>query len=168
MDYKLKRLNRLSCIVILIILIMAGFSFTPMAFAIVPEVQDVVVWSKDGDTILNVTVYHDPDLPPSHYADFVEVDIGGNIQTFPISQQNGTTFVVQCNLGSIEGTPLATVKAHCTIHDYSPSSDPIEIPEFSLLSFLLALSIITIVVFVVFRKMKPNSCMQTRQKLSEP
>jgi len=40
-----------------------------------------------------------------------------DIRGFPVSSQNDTTFVVQCNLGPIEGTPPAKARANCTQDD---------------------------------------------------
>jgi len=127
---------------------------TPVS-AIVPEVQNVVVWNSGGDTILNVTVYHDPQTT-IHHVDAIEVDISGDIQSFPVGVQPTTTFIIPCNLGPIEGTPSARVRAHCTVDGYNSWSEPFQVPEFSLPVLLLTLVLITSLAIFVLRKTKSN------------
>lgn len=148
----MKKTNKLSYILFLIISVLLYLSFAKPVFAIVPQVTDVVVWNSGGDTILNVTVYHSP-VTPSHYVDVIEVDVDGNIQSFPVEQPT-TTFTTPCNLGPIEGTPSARARAHCTVDGWSSWSEPIQIPEFSLSVLLLTLTLVTLFAVSVFRKIK--------------
>ncbi len=152
MKNSLSRLNKFSYILILGISILLVVSFATPVFAIVPQVTDVVVWNSGGDTILNVTVYHTP-VTPSHHVDEIEVDVEGNIQSFPV-EQSTTTFTTPCNLGPIEGTPSAIVRAHCIVDDWSSWSDPIEVPEFSLPALLLALIIVTSLAVFALHKIR--------------
>jgi hypothetical protein len=117
--------------------------------AIIPQVQDVTVWNSGGETILNITVYHTP-LTSLHHVDKVEVDVEGNITSFPVDQPS-TTFIVQTNLGQITGTPSTRVRAHCTIDGWSPWSETFQVPEFSSL-ILLSIFIIATVVVVIYGK----------------
>lgn len=97
--------------------------------AIVPQVQDVIVWNSGGETILNVTVYHTP-VSSLHHVDRIEADVEGSVTSFPVDQSS-TTFIAQINLGQITGTPSAIIRAHCTIDGWSSWSETFQIPELS-------------------------------------
>ena len=103
------------------------FSVAPVK-AIVPQIQDVIVWNSGGETILNITVYHTP-VTSLHHVDGVEVDVEGSVTNFP-ADQSSTTFIIQTNLGQITGTPSTTVRVHCTIDGWSSWSETFQIPEF--------------------------------------
>jgi len=149
------RLNKLSYTMILIISVFLCVSFVTPVFAIVPQVTDVVVWNSGGDTILNVTVFHDPETS-LHHVDMIEVDVSGNIQSFPVEVQPTTTFTIPCNLGPIEGTPSARVRAHCTVDGWNSWSELLQIPEFSLPVLLLTLILIASLAFFALRKIKSD------------
>ncbi len=124
------------------------------ASAIVPEVRKLVVWSSGSDTVLNVTVYHTPAEDSFHYVYMIQVDISGDVRNFPISVPSTTEFTIPCNLGPIEGTPLATVRAICTFDGSSAWTAPIQVPEFSLLSLLLTLFLASTIAAFTPRKAK--------------
>ena len=151
----MSRTNKPSYILILVISVLLCLSFATPVFAIVPQVTDVIVWNSGGDTILNVTVYHTPETS-LHHVNEIKVDVEGNIQTFPVEVQPTETFTIPCNLGPIEGTPSATVRAHCTVDGWSEVYGPIEIPEFSLPVLLLTLTLVTLLVVFVFRKIRSD------------
>ena len=98
--------------------------------AIVPEIQEVVFWSSGDDVMVNVTFYHTP-VTAFHYVDQIEVDIGGIISSYDISQSSVTS-TVQINLGEISGNPDSRVRVHCTIDGWSGWSSQQTIPELSL------------------------------------
>ncbi len=133
------------------------------ASAIVPEVRDLVVWSTGSDTVLNVTVFHTPAGDSFHYVYMIQVDISGDVRNFPISVQSTIEFTIPCNpipcnLGPIDGTPLATVRAICTVDGPSAFTAPIQVPELSLLSLLLTLVLAsTIAAFTVHRAKRRRS-----------
>jgi hypothetical protein len=144
---------RVSAKLFCIIIVISSFSICMVSVApveaIIPQVQDVTVWNSGGETILNITVYHTP-LTSLHHVDTVEVDVEGNITSFPVDQPS-TTFIVQTNLGQITGTPSTRVRAHCTIDGWSPWSETFQVPEFSSL-ILLSIFIIATVVVVIYGK----------------
>jgi hypothetical protein len=148
--------NKPSYVLTLVISVLLIVSFATPVSAIVPQVTNVVVWNSGGDTILNVTVYHDPETS-SHYVDEIEVDVNGAVQSFQVAVQPTTTFTIPCNLGPIEGTPSATVRAHCTLHGWSSWYGPLEIPEFSLLVLLLTLTLVTSLAVFAFRKIRSEA-----------
>ncbi len=128
--------------------------FVTLVEAIVPQVQDVIVWNTAGDTILNITVYHTP-VTTIHHVDQIEVDVEGNITSFPVDQPS-ETFVTPVNLGQTTGTPSTRVRARCTIHGWSSWSEPFLIPEFTLCTMLFALILVTsLAVFLRYRKAAP-------------
>jgi hypothetical protein len=118
--------------------------------AIVPQVQDVIVWNSGGDTILNITIYHDP-VTTLHHVDGIEVDVEGSITSHPVDQPS-TTFTTQINLGQITGTPSSRVRAHCTIDGWSSWSETFQIPEFPNTAILTILLTITAIVVVFLRR----------------
>jgi hypothetical protein len=67
--------------------------------AMIPEVQDMIVWDSSGVMILNVTVYHDP-VTTSHHVDKIEVELNGDVSSFPVDQPS-STFTTIINLGQI-------------------------------------------------------------------
>ena len=80
-------------------------------FAIVPVVQNVVVYDVGGTTYLNVTVFHDPEIV-SHYVNVIEVSYGSNTTDMTIGVQPSTTFTITYVVGPVTDSPTATVKAH--------------------------------------------------------
>ncbi len=136
--------------------LLLNIRFAPHAFAIKPVISEVVLWNRNGNVTLNVTVYHTPQSSV-HYLDFIAVDIDGDIRTFPVSFKPETTFTVVCDLGPVEGTPMTTVQAHCNIDGYAASAyGPIQISEFWLSILLLMLLFATSFAMLVSRKIKPK------------
>ncbi|HEY4674807.1 MAG TPA: hypothetical protein VIH48_01995 [Candidatus Bathyarchaeia archaeon] len=87
----------------------------------------------------------------------IEVNISGEIQSFPVSLQAAETFVVQCNVGVVQANPMATVRAHCTIDGYSSWFGPIQIPEFSSIVLFLMLLLVTALTLASIRKAGLNN-----------
>jgi hypothetical protein len=114
--------------------------------AIVPQVQDVIVWNNGGDTILNITVHHTP-VTVLHHVDRIEVDVDGSITNYPVDQPS-TTFIFQANLGQITGTPSARVRAHCTVDGWSIWFETLQIPEFT--SWIILPLFMTATFIVIF------------------
>ena len=132
----------LACAAVLVMPVSAGY----------PVVSDVIVWNNGGNTVLNVTVSHDPQTT-FHYLDRIEVDVSGDNRVFPVAYRPETTFVVQCDLGIIETPTNATVRVHCLIDGYSLSLyGPILVPEFSSMLLLLLFSIATLLAVTVYRR----------------
>jgi hypothetical protein len=117
----------------------------------IPVVNSVVVRNSGGHTILDVNVSHTPETS-FHHLNSIQVDIGGNVQNFPVDLQSGTTFVVSCDVGAIGGTPTAMVQAHCSVDGWGPTFGPVQVPEFSTLVLMLMLVLSTSLVTWAFRR----------------
>jgi hypothetical protein len=126
---------------LLIIAIIVALGYAGSASAIVPVIENVVVWSSGSDTVLNVTVFHTPETS-LHHVDSVEVNVSGSILSFPVAVQTTETFVIQCDLGQIQTNITASVRAHCTVDGYCEWYGPIQIPEFSPTITLLMLLLV--------------------------
>lgn len=150
----MRKTNKYPFVTFLVISVLMSASSVTSVFAVVPVVTNVVVWNDGGNTVLNVTVSHSPQTS-LHHVDSIEVNVSGNIQSFPVSLQPETIFTVPCDLGPIEGTPMATVRAHCTFDGYSLSwYGPIQIPEFLHSILLLILLSVASFTIVILRKIK--------------
>lgn len=134
----MSRVRRLSCILSLAILVSLYAAFAKPAIAIVPIIQNVLVWESGGDVVVNVTVYHTPvDHALPHYVNRLEVNVSGTVHIFNIIQ-NSTIFTYPCNIGPVEGTPSAQVRARCIVDGYTAWTN-FQIPEFETLVLLLVL-----------------------------
>ena len=67
------------------------------------------------------------------------MDVNGSVEFTTFFPQATETFIVPYNLGEVVGTPFVSVRAHCTFHGWSSWSEPIVIPEFTVVAFLIAL-----------------------------
>jgi hypothetical protein len=149
-----------SILIILMVLPMflAGFaSQIRPALALTPSVDAPLVWTSGTHTILNITVRHEI-IPaePSHYVNFVEVDIDGTTHTINLSPpQPDHFFIVQYDMGEVAATPTVKARAHCTIHNFSAYSPSVQVPEFSFAQLLLIL--VTILGLVVLVRSKVHS-----------
>lgn len=128
----------------------AGFQIK-LALADIPTVENVEPWTSGSDTILNITVRHALPLT-SHYVDKVEVDIDGTIHDVALTPQSTVTFVEPYNMGEVTDTPTVQVRAHCNLHGWSGWSDPLAVPEFSTVSLLLILAIVSIAALLLRSK----------------
>ena len=123
----------------------------------------MTVWNDGGDVKLNVTVYHNGEVP-GHYVDTLTVTLtnGGNLsQTFPQSGPHtldpvNLTFNVTLDIGQISGSPLANVQAHCNIHGWSSENWTGTVPEYPPQMLLLLFAAVTSLVLVA-RKTRLHS-----------
>ena len=154
---------------VLVMLAFAGVCLVKPAFADIPRIINVVPWNSGGNTMLNVTVYHDSfgAEEGGHYVDRIEVDVGSTIQNFtqagPHAYYDAVNHYFNVTVGPITGvtgTPTATVKAHCTIHLWSTQNWTGQIPEYTTLALLLILLLASPVVIFVRRR---NSRIFTNQ-----
>jgi hypothetical protein len=146
---------------ILVVSFLLGAVLVKPSFAIVPEVQNVIVY-KDGDsTFLNITIFHYPEETTTpHYVDIIRVTVGGNttelqIGVQPLTQQN--TFVITYDLGPVSGTPTALVEAHCIVNGWSSKNWSGQVPEYSLPTLLLMLTLGTSLILAASRKVRHKS-----------
>jgi len=152
-------LNKLStCIIIATVALVCLYSVKP-ALADKPQVRSVVAWNDGADTKLNLTIYHNGEVP-GHYVDSITVVVTTGTpnvsQTFPqsgphILDQSTLTFNVTLNFGPLSDTPLAQVRAHCNVHEWSVEWTG-SIPEYELPPLLLTLMGIASAFLVVKRK----------------
>jgi len=149
------KIKKLEALLSLSILLLLGIDFITPVSAGIPTVNNVVVWGSGGHTILNVTVTHIPASPLAHYVNRIEINVSGTNHIFNVVQ-NTTTFTYPCDLGVIEGTPSATVRAHCNVDGYGSWTEPIQVPEFPLHLMLLVLILLTSLVLLASRKIKPK------------
>lgn len=160
----MRRANQASLLLVLIILGSTSLSFTQSAYAIVPVVQIVTVFDADGNTYLNVTVMHTPEIE-IHYVNLIEVIIDSNTTDLTIGVQQlrpDNTFVITYDVGPVTGTPTATVRAHCTFNGWSSSNWIGPIPEFSMMPLVLFLVTIASMTTIFLRKR--NNCVVRARK----
>jgi hypothetical protein len=152
-------LNKLPTAMIIATVILVSLNSAKPALADTPQVRSVVAWNDGGDTKLNLTIYHNGEVP-GDYVDSITVVVTTGTpnvsQTFPQSgphtlDQSTLTFNVTVNLGPLSDTPMAQVKAHCDMHGWS---DPWTgtIPEYESPLLLLILTEATSAFLVVKRK----------------
>ena len=145
-----------SRILVSLIVVLASTTFCSPVLAVVPEVRNVVPSGVGGSTYLNITVYHSPEIA-DHYVDMIRVTMGSNITTLTIGVQSLTpqdTFTVSYDLGATQGTPSITVEAHCIIHGWSAVNWSGTVPEYSLLTLLMTLVLISASGVFLYRKNK--------------
>ena len=125
------------------------------AFAIVPQIWNVVPYPVDGSTYLNVTVYHTPEIS-THYVNVIMVTMDTNSVSLIIGVQNlnpDGTFFVQYDLGPISGTPTAHVEAHCIVNGWSAEwIGPV--PEYSTPALILAMMFAVSAAVLAFQRIK--------------
>jgi hypothetical protein len=130
-------------VMILVISTLIGFVLARPVLADQPQVRSVIVYSDGGRTLLNMTIYHNTEIP-SHYVNNIQVIIGSNTTTWNISPQtlaSDLTFNITYDAGVVAGSPTATIRAHCNIHGNSSDWSGV-IPEFPIPTILLMLVII--------------------------
>jgi hypothetical protein len=158
-DKKLKlvdEVNRALCASILILSFLLISFFVKPSFAVVPRVENVVVYDVGGSTFLNITIYHTPENP-SHYVNIIRVTVGTNVTEIPIGVQPLTpqnTFTITHNLGQVIDMPTALVEAHCIVDQWSAVNWQGQVPEFSgfMLPLLLMLTLSASLILAVFCK----------------
>jgi hypothetical protein len=136
-----------------------ALSITMPVFAIVPEVRNVTVYTVNGNTYLNVTVYHTPEIS-THYVNIIEVTFGENTTDLTIGVQTlapDDTFTVQYDVGPVSETPTADVKAHCIVNGWSVVDWTGVIPEFPVQVLLMGLISVISVTVLAFRKIRTKS-----------
>ena len=151
-------MNRVRRVLILFVLVAASLSFAKPAFAIVPEVRNVVPYDVGSNTVLNITIYHFPEesITP-HYVDIINITIGQDTISFhigvqPLSPDN--TFTIQHNVGLVPAPLTDTVQAHCTVNGWSAANWTGQVPEFSSFALLLAFTLAASGALFVSRRVK--------------
>jgi hypothetical protein len=146
-------MRKLSFILLLSLSVSLCASFAESAHAIVPVIQNVIVWQSSSDVIVNVTVFHTP-VQVIHRVEKIEVNVSGTNHVFNLVQTT-ETFTYSCNIGPVEGTPSAQVRAYCIVDLYSPWTEPFLIPEFQ--TSILLLTLILSAAFATFGSRKIKS-----------
>jgi len=94
----------------------------------VPDVQMIENISQDSSGKIRLQIRH-ANPNSAHYIDQVEVDVDGNIQQLNLQPQTTDPFIVELDLGTIQGNPNVRARTHCIIHGYGAWSNQIQIPE---------------------------------------
>jgi hypothetical protein len=118
--------------------------------ALVPSIVSVVSYDVGSTTWLNITVYHaaPPALGSGHYTSVIQLEVNGTVQDLPQSPQSTETFSVQHSLGPTSGKYSVRARALCNLHGYSGWSNPVTVPEYSLLAVVLFMALATLTVGV--------------------
>ena len=142
-----KRPKSLAIILFSALVVLFAFQINPV-LADVPTVESIEPWTSGTDTILNITIRHGS--PSSgHFVWQIEVDIDGTVHIKELEPQLTVTFVAQYNMSELVGTPTVKVRADCNLHPWSDWSEPVMVPEFSTISLLLILAIVSIAVLLL-------------------
>ncbi|UCH31332.1 MAG: hypothetical protein JSV05_07495 [Candidatus Bathyarchaeota archaeon] len=146
----MKSQQKLLVFSLILILGVAASSLIRPVLADVPTIENIEPWISGTDTILNITIRH-ASPTGTHYVDRIEVDINGSIEFTTLFPQATVTFIVPYNIGEVIGTPLVSVRAHCTFHGWSGWSEPLLIPEFTVF-LLLALAVLPMIAYLLRSK----------------
>ena len=146
-----KKPKTLAIMLVLALAVLFTFQMNPV-LADIPEVTNIETYTVGVDTFLNITVEH-ASPTSSHYVDLVEVEIvdeGTAIEDVALGPQSTETFFVQYNLGAVDEyyEPTCRARASCTSHGEGSWSSALYIPEFSTLTLLLILAIVSIAVLL--------------------
>ena len=148
-----KKPKTLAIMLVLALAVLFTFQMNPV-LADIPEVTNIETYTVGVDTFLNITVEHaSPDS--THYVDLVDVSItesdsGTIYDDVALGPQSTETFFVQYNLGAVDEyyEPTCRARASCTSHGEGSWSSVLYIPEFSTLTLLLILAIVSIAVLL--------------------
>ena len=157
-------MNRLLAVMIIATVVLVSLNLARPALADTPQVRSVIAWNDGADTKLNITIYHDGEVPGHYVYNITVVVTTGtpNVsQTFPqsgphILDQSTLTFNVTVNIGPLSDTPMAQVKAYCNLDG---PSDPWtgSIPEYEVPILLLTLTGATSTFLVAKRKLRAKT-----------
>jgi hypothetical protein len=119
--------------------------------ALVPSIVSVEHYDVGSVTWLNITINHTPPpaIGPSHYVSNVQVEVNGTTQNLSQSPQSTETFSVQYSLGPNSNTYLVRARALCTVHGYSAFSSTVSVPEISLTTVILFITVATVTTVIV-------------------
>jgi hypothetical protein len=151
-------LNKLSFVLIAILLALISFDLAAPVFANKPEIRNVAVLKIGNRYSLNITIYHTVENS-THYVDTVRVDMGyyphQNITDMTIDPQSLSedfTFSIIYDIGVLPQDPIDIgVSVRCT---YDSWSDPWNgsVPEFPLPIILVGFLLVTSLAVITFRK----------------
>lgn len=160
MKSKVKAVRKHMLLYLLAFSVLTSLSVVKPVLADTPRVINVIPWDSGGNTMLNVTVYHDAGAEvPGHYVDNIEVNAAGNIQNF--AQSGPHTYYDIVNhyfnvtvgpITGITGTPTTTVRAHDIVHGWSVDNWTGQIPEFTTVILFSVLILATTTALFVFQK----------------
>ncbi len=119
---------------------------TRYARADVADILKIENISQDSIGKVRLEIRHS-NPSSGHYINTVEIDIDGQIKEINLQPQDSNPFVVDFDLGEIQGTPNVRARANCNLHGWSAWSDQIEIPEFPnvMLAILAALTTLLLI-----------------------
>jgi len=134
------------------------FNINPVSAQVQEGDVVVVPYTSGTDTILNITVTHitpagNGGYNPLNFIDHLEIEIDG---AFPYIMVNTadyqlTQFSVQYNMGEVTGNPTVRVRAVSLQFEYD-WTEPITIPEFSLIHLAPILMVTSIAILLLKSK----------------
>ena len=124
------------------------------------QIDSVEYYWSGNDLILNITVTFQSDLVPAGqfnplgYVDYLEIEIDG---AFPYAIVNVGSiekihYSAEYNMGEVTGTPSVRVRYVTNVGGYSDWTDPIVVPEFSLIHLAPILMVISIAILLIRSK----------------
>ncbi len=157
-------MNKFLTVMIIATVVLVSLNLARPTLADTPQVRSVVAWNDGGDTKLNLTIYHNGEVP-GHYVDSIKVIVTSGTpnvsQTFlqsgpHVLDQNTSTFNVTLDFGPLSDTPLAQVQAHCNIDGWSEGERAWtgSIPEYGLPPMLLTLAGATVASLILKHKIR--------------
>lgn len=124
----------------------------------VPSIVNLTPWTSGTHKTLNITITHSSPTP-SHYITIVQLDYL-NGTTKDLNQptfQSTTTFVVQCDMGEVDGTFSVRARAFCNQHGWSSWSNSVVVPEYPSFMLILVFAFATLLAVVKFRTAVQNN-----------
>lgn len=133
--------------------------------ALVPSIVGVEFYDVGSITWLNVTIHHTPPpaLGPSHYVSNVQVEVNGSAQDLSQSPQSTETFSVQYSLGPNSDTYSVRARAYCIVHGFSAWSNTVTVPEISLPTVILFITLATVTILIARNTLRRHTSTSTLQ-----
>ncbi len=147
-----KKSKTFAIMLVLALAVLFTFQMNPV-WANTPDVTNVEYYSIGNNTFVRITVYHvrtgfEGDIDPNHYVEQALFDIDGTVEDVALEAQSTEVFTVEYNMGEVTGAPTVRARVDCTSHGLSAWSDTVVVPEFSTLSLLLILAMVSIAVLL--------------------
>ncbi len=157
-----KKSKTFAIMLVLALAVLFAFQMNPVC-AGTPEVWNIEYYTIENNTFVTITAYHvrtgfEGEIDPNHYVDKAIFEINGTLEEVALEAQSTETFFVEYDMGEVMENETYNVRARvdCTFHGLSVWSDTMVIPEFSTLSLLLVLAMVSIAVLLFKSRAKLN------------
>ena len=160
----MKRIKKQSLVIVLLLVMSAiiCFNVNPVSAQVLPIINSVEKYTSGTDTVLNITVTMPTvtgQYNPLNFVDHLEIEIDG---AFPYAVVNVGSiekihFSAEYNMGEVTGTPSVRVRYVNNVGGYGDWTEPIVIPEFSLIHLAPILIVISIAVLLIRSKLATKS-----------